>query len=158
MAPLGAVSQRFISVLIFFIIKLFFWNVRIANFERLFAHLLSSLIACCIGITVLVYYFLVFAGSATNTFPIRSSVSSFSHPEVICDPTDVIWRQWTPFEAMTDRVAFIRRSPSWGKDIYAQPSASSHYDRRDTRGKWPLVMNPGRSLWHRHSSLKIFWP
>ena len=27
-----------------------------------------------------------------------------------------------------------------------------------SRGKWPLVRNPDRSWWHRHTSLKLFWP
>ena len=28
---------------------------------------------------------------------------SFSLPDVLCDPTDLIWRKWSPFEAMTGR-------------------------------------------------------
>ena len=28
----------------------------------------------------------------------------------------------------------------------------------DTRGKCPLARNPDRSWWHRHVSLKLFWP
>ena len=35
------------------------------------------------------------------TFPILS----FFLPDVLCDPTDLIWRQETPFEAMTGRTA-----------------------------------------------------
>ena len=31
-------------------------------------------------------------------------------------------------------------------------------DRPDTRGKWHLARNPDRSWWHRHTSLKLFWP
>ena len=34
-------------------------------------------------------------------------------------------------------------------------------DRRDwrySRGKWPLPGNPDRSLWPRHTSIKLFWP
>ena len=30
--------------------------------------------------------------------------------------------------------------------------------RRDIRGKWPLARNQDRSCWHRHTSLKLFWP
>ena len=26
-------------------------------------------------------------------------------PDVLCDPTDLIWRKWALFEAMTDRTA-----------------------------------------------------
>ena len=39
--------------------------------------------------------------------PILSFYASLSLPDVLCDPTDVIWRQGTPFEAMTGRTAFI---------------------------------------------------
>ena len=35
---------------------------------------------------------------------------------------------------------------------------SDRRDWRDTRGKWPLARNPDRSWWHRHTSLKPFWP
>ena len=28
-----------------------------------------------------------------------------SLPDVLCDPTDLIWRKWAPFEAMTGRTA-----------------------------------------------------
>ena len=31
-------------------------------------------------------------------------------------------------------------------------------DWRDTRGKWPFARNPEKSWWHRHTSLKRFWP
>ena len=30
---------------------------------------------------------------------------SFSLPDVLCDPTDLIWRKGTPFEATTGRTA-----------------------------------------------------
>ena len=30
---------------------------------------------------------------------------SFSLPDVLCDPNDLIWRKGTPFEAMTGRTA-----------------------------------------------------
>ena len=33
-------------------------------------------------------------------------------PGVLCDPTDLIWRQGAPFQAMTGRTVFIRLSPS----------------------------------------------
>ena len=71
-----------------------------------------------------------------------------------------------------------RLSPSWGfpwfssvtrwisgdlctaPGIISLPSLTRVY-RRDwlgTRGKWPFARNPDRSWWHRHSSLKLFWP
>ena len=28
-------------------------------------------------------------------------------PDVLCDPTDLIWKEGTPFEAMTDHSVFI---------------------------------------------------
>ena len=37
--------------------------------------------------------------------PIPSFFSSSSLPDVLCDPTDLIWRKRTPFEAMTGRTA-----------------------------------------------------
>ena len=37
---------------------------------------------------------------------IQSSLfPSFSHPDVLCDPTDLIWSKGTPFEAITGRTA-----------------------------------------------------
>ena len=32
-------------------------------------------------------------------------VPSFSLPDVLCNPTELIWRKGTPFEAMTGRTA-----------------------------------------------------
>ena len=37
-----------------------------------------------------------------------------SVPDLLCDPTDVIWRYRTPFEAITGGTVFIRRSLSCG--------------------------------------------
>ena len=37
-------------------------------------------------------------------------------------------------------------------------SLTDRHDWRDTQGKWPLARNPDRSWWHRHTSLKLFWP
>ena len=36
---------------------------------------------------------------------ILSLIPSFSLPDVLCNPTDLIWRKGTPFEAMTGRTA-----------------------------------------------------
>ena len=33
---------------------------------------------------------------------------SFTLPDVLYNPTDLIWKQGTPFETMTDRTAFIK--------------------------------------------------
>ena len=38
-------------------------------------------------------------------YPILSLITSFSLPDVLCDPTDLIWRKGTPFEAITGRTA-----------------------------------------------------
>ena len=50
-------------------------------------------------------------------------------PDVLCHPTDGIWMQWIPFEAMTDQ--FIRRSPLSRKvncqKICTWPPLSFHY-------------------------------
>ena len=37
--------------------------------------------------------------------PVLSLIPSFSLSDVLCDPTDLIWRKRTPFEAMTGRTA-----------------------------------------------------
>ena len=43
----------------------------------------------------------------------------FSLPDVLYDPTDVIWIWGTPFEAMTGRTVFIRRTPSWSLPVFS---------------------------------------
>ena len=35
----------------------------------------------------------------------RTSFPSFSIADVLCDPSDLIWKEGTPFEAMTGRTA-----------------------------------------------------
>ena len=40
-----------------------------------------------------------------TSLPVLSFFPSFSLPDVLCDPTDLIWRKGTPFEAMTGRTA-----------------------------------------------------
>ena len=37
--------------------------------------------------------------------PVLSLIPSFSIPDVLCNPTDLIWRKGTPIEAMTGRTA-----------------------------------------------------
>ena len=74
--------------------------------------------------------------------------------------------------------SFIRRSPSWGfpgfsSAVRQMPGAlctvigiislspfplADRRDWRDTRFKWHLARNPDRSCWHRHTSVKLFWP
>ena len=39
------------------------------------------------------------------THSVLSLIPSFSLPDVLRDPTDLIWRKGTPFEAMTGRTA-----------------------------------------------------
>ena len=43
--------------------------------------------------------------SSPIAFLIFSFIPSFSLPDVLYDPTDVIWRKMTPFEAMAGRTA-----------------------------------------------------
>ena len=38
-------------------------------------------------------------------YPVLSLIPSFSLSDVLCDPTDLIWRIGTPFEAMAGRTA-----------------------------------------------------
>ena len=40
-----------------------------------------------------------------RTSPVLSLIHSLSLPDVLCDPTDLIWRKGTQFEAMTGRTA-----------------------------------------------------
>ena len=40
-----------------------------------------------------------------RSHPILSLIPSFSLPDVLCDPTDLIWSKGTSFEAMTGRTA-----------------------------------------------------
>ena len=95
---------------------------------------------------------------------------SISFPGVLCDPTDVIRRKRTPFEAMIGRTApssngllveifwsFLsckaRRSVQSPQDHFIITLIiSERRDRRDTRGKRPLARNPDRSWWHRHTN------
>jgi hypothetical protein len=58
-----------------------------------------------------------------------------------------------------NRKALARRSVHSPRDHFIIILIIS--DRPDwlkTRGKWPLARNPERSWWHRHTSLKLFWP
>ena len=41
--------------------------------------------------------------------PVLSFGPPFPIPEVLCDPTDFIWRKGASFEAMTGHTAFINR-------------------------------------------------
>ena len=38
-------------------------------------------------------------------YPVLSLIPSFSLSDVLCDPTDLIWRKGTPFKGMTGRKA-----------------------------------------------------
>ena len=40
-----------------------------------------------------------------NPSPVLSLFPSFTLPDVLCDPTDHIWRKGTPFKAMIGRKA-----------------------------------------------------
>ena len=41
----------------------------------------------------------------STTLPRPFLIPPFSLPGMLCDPTDLIWRKGTPFEAMTGRTA-----------------------------------------------------
>ena len=72
------------------------------------------------------------------------------------------------------RRLLIRLSPRWGSPRFSSAirrsvhSPRDHFiitlfisDRRDwcdIRGKWPLARQLDRSWWHRHTSIKLFWP
>ena len=40
-----------------------------------------------------------------TSLPVLSFFPSFSLPDMLCDPADLIWGKGTPFEAMTGRTA-----------------------------------------------------
>ena len=100
---------------------------------------------------------------------------SFSLPDMLSNPTDVTWREGTPFEAMTGHTSssdgllaevfrdFLQSTRSIPGDLCTAPgvisfSLLSLADRRDlcdTQGKWSL--KPNRSWKHSHTSLKPFW-
>ena len=44
---------------------------------------------------------------ALITLPVPSYFSSFSLPDGLCNPTDLIWREGTPLEVMTGRTDLI---------------------------------------------------
>ena len=63
---------------------------------------------------------------------------SFSLPDVLYDFTDLIWRKWTPFEAMTGRTTpsdGLLAEGFWGfprlqgkcQEMCAQPPGAFHY-------------------------------
>ena len=47
----------------------------------------------------------LFSKLKKNLDPILSCFPSFSLPDVLCDPTELIWRKGTPLKAMTGRRA-----------------------------------------------------
>ena len=97
---------------------------------------------------------------------------------LLYNPTDLIGREGTPFEANDWSYSLHRQSPSWRflgfssvvrqmtGDLCTAPGSISLSplplaDRRDwcdTRGKWPFARNPDRSGWHRHNNIKFLWP
>ena len=110
-----------------------------------------------------------------DSHPVRSFIPFFSFPHVLCDPTDLIWRKGTPFEAMTGRTApsldsllvevFLSCKANARRSVHSPQDhfiitliISDRRDWRDTRGKWHLARNPDRDWWHRHTNLKLFWP
>ena len=99
---------------------------------------------------------------------------SFSFPDVLCNRTNPIRREGIPFEAMTGRTAsssdellaevFLSCKAN-ARSVHSPPYRliitlinSEQCGICDTWGKWPLARNLDRSWWHRHTSLKIFWP
>ena len=97
--------------------------------------------------------------------PVLPLFPSFSLLEVLCDPTDLIWRKKTPFEAMADRTApssdvsylrfpgvFLSCKENTRRSMHSPQDhfiiiliTSDRLDWRDTRDKWPLARNPDRS-------------
>ena len=110
-------------------------------------------------------------GNLIPAHQVLSLIPSFSLPDMLCDPTDFIWRKWIPFEGLTGRTApssygllaegFLGCKANGRKSVH---SPQDHFiitliisDWRDTRGKWPLARNLDRSWWHRHTNWKFFW-
>ena len=47
----------------------------------------------------------IYLGNTILPNPVLPLFPSFSLPDVLCDPSDLIWRKGIPFEAMTGRTA-----------------------------------------------------
>ena len=110
--------------------------------------------------------------------PFLSLFPSFSHPDVLCDPTAIIWSKVPHLRRWLVVQPFIGWSPNWGfpgfplsckenarRSVHSPRyhliitlSSADRRNRRDTPGNWPLAMNPDRSWRRRHSGLKISWP
>ena len=110
--------------------------------------------------------------------PIFATFPSFSLPDELYDPTDVIWRQETPIWGDDWSHSLHRRSPSsdfprfssavrqMSEDLCTVPgiislSPLSLAYRRDwhaTRSKWSLARILVSCWWHLHISLQLFWP
>ena len=96
------------------------------------------------------------------------SFPSFSLPDVLCDPTDLIWRKGTLFEVMTGRTAPSSDGLLAEVVLSCKENArrSVHHfiitiiisDQRDTWDKLHFTRNLDRSWWHGHTSLKLVWP
>ena len=65
------------------------------------------------GADRLMKFFALFDLAKYIKCPIPPFFPSFSLPDVLCDPTDLIWRKGTPFEAMTGRRA-LSSDGLWG--------------------------------------------
>jgi hypothetical protein len=99
-------------------------------------------------------------------FPILSWVPSFSFWRTVRSYRRHLMVR-NPIWGDVGRTAFIRRTPGWGfqrfpQEIFAQPpvsllSLAERRDWHDTRGKWPLTMEPDRNWWHRYTSVKLLF-
>ena len=52
-----------------------------------------------------IYIYQKFVAEVFYPHPVLSLIHSFSLPDVLCEPTDLIWRKGTPFEVITGRTA-----------------------------------------------------
>ena len=55
-----------------------------------------------------------YANTLVILYHVPSFFPSFYLPDMLCDPTDLIWSKRAPFEAVTSPHPFIRRFPSCG--------------------------------------------
>ena len=81
-----------------------------------FSHRISSNFLCTLVFRVVTAFIIItYTFHACNGIvytiphPVLSLIPSISLPDVLCDPTDLIWRKGTPFEATTGRTALHQR-------------------------------------------------
>ena len=79
--------------------------MKVGLINKIITYILLTWVHLIISIRfIAAFYGCVLCQSSSMTvYPVLSLLPSFSLPDVLCDPTDLIWMKGTPFEAMTGR-------------------------------------------------------